>query len=112
MTRTEILLIALTPYASCLAVDAWMHERARQVPWIEQGLHGGLALGIGAFIVAVFLGYIPIAWYALGCSIVLMIWDELGYHKHLSHRERTVHLLAFFALLGFIGAWRYADSQP
>lgn len=111
MTRTTLLALAVLPYATLLALDAWMHERARQVPRLEQWLHAGLALGIGSFLLAAFLDRTALAFTVLGLTSILMIWDELGFHQGLSRRERLVHLLTFFALIGFITIWRWSEGK-
>ena len=61
LMRLLVLSVALVPYLGFIAIDAWMHEKARRVPRVEQWLHGGIALAIGAFFLTVFVGADAIA---------------------------------------------------
>ena len=103
--RLLVLSLALTPYIGFIAVDAWMHEKARRVPKTEQWLHGGIALAIGAFFVAAFLGANWIAGVLLVLTLPLMAVDEIGFHGHLSKRERLVHLAEGLSLIIFVTVW-------
>src|SRR5260221_10722872 len=52
--RNVWLGLALLPYLAAAGADAWMHERARRVPRLEQWAHAGLATGMTVFLAAVF----------------------------------------------------------
>jgi hypothetical protein len=103
--RLLVLSLALTPYLGFVAIDAWMHEKARHVPTVEQWLHAGIALVIGAFFVAAFLGADILAGILLLLSLPMMATDEAGFHGHLSRRERLVHLAEGLSLIVFVLMW-------
>lgn len=105
------LSIALAPYLAFVVIDAWMHERARQVPTLEQWLHGGIALLVGSFILAAFIGAKILAWVLLLMSLPLMAADELGFHRHLSRRERRVHLAEGLSFVIFIFVWLWTNYR-
>lgn len=109
--RLLALSLALTPYLGFVAIDAWMHEKARRVPRFEQWLHAGIALAIGAFFVAVFLGANILAGILLLVSLPLMATDELGFHGHLSRRERLVHLAEGLSLVLFVLVWLWTNYR-
>jgi hypothetical protein len=99
------LSLALAPYLTLALVDAWMHDRARRVPRVEQGLHAGLALAITAFLIAAFANLRITAVLALAAFLALLVCDELGFHRGISSRERRVHVASWLALVGFIVVW-------
>ena len=70
--RLLLLSAALTPYLGFIAVDAWMHEKARRVPIVEQWLHAGIVIVLGSFILAAFLGINALAGILLALSLPLM----------------------------------------
>jgi len=109
--RLLVLSIALAPYLGFVAIDAWMHEKARRVPRAEQWLHGGIAFTIGAFFVLVFSGADIAAGILLLLSLPMMVVDEIGFHGHLSRRERLVHLAEGLSLLVFIGVWLWMSYR-
>jgi hypothetical protein len=107
MTAPRVLLLAaaLAPYLALVLVDAWMHEKARTVPKVEQIFHGAAALLFGGFVASVFL--------RSDWAIVLLLAyvfcagvDEIGFHRQLSAPERRVHFVSYAALALFIVAWR------
>jgi hypothetical protein len=111
-TQLPLLGAALTPYLALVAVDAWMHEAARQVPRVERWLHysaGALFLG---FLVALFRDATALAIALFGVFAVLTVWDEAGFHRSLDVRERRVHFAAYAALALFIGAWAWVERSP
>lgn len=110
--RLIVLSIALAPYLGLVAFDAWMHEKARRVPTLEQWLHGGIALAIGTFFVLAFVGADFAAAILLLVSLPLMAADEIGFHGHLSRRERLVHLAEGLALVLFVTVWLWTRYQP
>jgi len=109
--RLLALCVALAPYLGFVAIDAWMHEKARRVPVVEQWLHAAILLTLGSFFVAAFVGADAIAATALVLSLPLMAADELGYHGHLSRRERLVHLAEGLSLVLFVGVWLWTRAQ-
>jgi hypothetical protein len=109
--RLLVLSVALAPYLGFVAIDAWMHEKARRVPAVEQWLHAAIALAIGAFFVAAFLGANIVAGILLLLSLPLMATDEFGFHGHLSRRERLVHLAEGFSLIVFVLVWIWTNYQ-
>ena len=108
--RNLWLGLALLPYLAAAGVDAWMHERGRKVPRVEQWIHGGLALGMAGFLAAVFAGRNAWALAALAVFAVLLAWDEVSFHKSIAASERRVHALSWVALAGFVAAWWVVDS--
>ncbi len=113
MTGTARMLalgIGLVPYLGAAGVDAWMHERARKVPLVEQLFHAALAIAFTAFAIFVFLRRdVPaLAW--LAAFVVCLVFDELGYHRGLAANERRVHIISWAALLFFIGVWFWTDQ--
>ena len=109
--RLLVLSLALAPYLGLVAVDAWMHEKARRVPAVEQWLHAGIALTIGAFFIAAFLGANVLAGILLLLSLPLMATDEIGFHGHLSRRERLVHLAEGLSLMVFVSVWLWMSYR-
>ena len=108
--RNLWLGLALLPYLAVAGVDAWMHERGRQVPRVEQWIHGGLALAMAVFLALVFAGRVEQAWAALGLFLALLVWDEVGFHGGIAARERRVHAASWAALAAFVLAWRIVDA--
>jgi hypothetical protein len=108
MTATRMLLLgaALAPYITLVSVDAWMHERARRVPRLEQILHYAAALLFLGFVIAVFRESSPLALALLAAFALVAAWDELGFHRLLDARERRIHFVSYAALALFVGAWR------
>ena len=109
--RLLVLSIALAPYLGFVAIDAWMHEKARRVPRVEQWLHAGIALAIGTFFVLAFSGADIAAGILLVLSLPLMAVDEIGFHGHLSKRERLVHLAEGLSLIVFITVWLWMSYR-
>jgi hypothetical protein len=109
--RLLVLSIALAPYLGFVAVDAWMHEKIRRVPKVEQWLHAGTALAIGAYFVAAFLDAEIFAGILLLLALPLMAVDEIGFHGHLSRRERLVHLAEGLSLIVFVLVWLWTIYQ-
>ena len=101
-----LLGAALAPYVALVSVDAWMHERARRVPRLEQILHYAAALLFLSFVIAVFRDSSGLALGLLAAFALIATWDELGFHRLLDPRERRVHFVSYAALGLFIGAWR------
>jgi hypothetical protein len=110
ITRLLLLCAALVPYVALVSIDAWMHERSRRVPRLEQLLHYGAAVLFLAFVAAVFRGAegLAVALFALFAAVAA--WDEIGFHRHLAARERRVHFASYAALTLFIGAWRFVGA--
>ncbi len=105
--RVLTLGAALLPYLALVSVDAWMHEKARRVPRLEQFLHAAAAVLFLAFVVAVFRDSAAALALLLAFAACTAA-DEFGFHRHLSASERRVHFMAYFALAIFIAAWRLA----
>ena len=89
--RSTWLAIALLPYLLIAGFDAWMHEKARSVPRVEQWAHAGLAVSLGAFLVSVFRGEPQWAALSLAVFAALVAFDEIGFHRAISRLERRVH---------------------
>jgi hypothetical protein len=105
------LSIGVVPYLSLAALDAWMHERARSVPRVEQWLHAGLAVTIASFFFAAFTARTAVALVALAAFLVFLFADELGFHRGIDTRERRVHVASWVALAGFVLVWRLAGDD-
>jgi hypothetical protein len=106
------LSLGLVPYLSLAGIDAWMHERHRRVPRIEQALHAGLAIAIGGFLTGVFTQRTALAAVALAAFIALLVADEAGFHRGIAARERRVHVASWIALAGFVLLWRVLGDAP
>jgi hypothetical protein len=109
VSRLALLAAALAPYLALVGVDAWMHERARRVPRVEQVFHAIAALLFLGFIAAVFSAATTLALILLGAFAVCAACDELGFHRHLAVRERRIHFLAYAALAVFLGTWAWIE---
>ena len=109
VTRMALLGAALAPYIALVSVDAWMHERARQVPRLEQVFHAAAAVLFLGFVIAVFRGATSLALALFAAFAICAACDELGFHRHLAARERQVHFFAYAALGVFLGAWRWIE---
>ncbi len=109
--RNVWLGLALAPYLAVAGVDAWMHERGRRVPRIEQWLHAALAAGMTAFLAAVFVGHAEIAFAALAAFLAFLAWDELGFHRSIASSERRVHVISWVLLAAFVAAWWWIDLR-
>jgi hypothetical protein len=109
VTRIVLLGTALTPYIALAGVDAWMHERERQVPRLEQVLHAAAALLFVGFVAAVFSGSMIVAPVLLAGFAICATCDELGFHRQLAKSERRIHFAAYAALALFVGAWRLLE---
>jgi hypothetical protein len=109
--RNVWLGLALVPYLAAAGMDAWMHERRRRVPRVEQCLHAALAAGMTAFLAAVFMGHAEIALGALAAFLAFLAWDELGFHRAIASSERRVHLISWMLLAGFVAAWWWIDLR-
>lgn len=107
--RSAWLGLALVPYLAAAGVDAWMHERGRRVPRVEQWIHAGLAATMAVFLGAVFAAAMPVAFGALAAFIALLAWDETAFHRMINREERRVHVLSWLALAIFIAAWLALD---
>jgi hypothetical protein len=107
--RLLVLYAALVPYLGFVAVDAWMHEKARRVPRAEQWLHGGIVVTLGSFFVLAFSGANIAAGILLVLSLPMMAVDEIGFHGHLSRRERLVHLAEALSLILFVSVWLWMN---
>lgn len=106
MTHAHGILLgaALAPYLALVSVDAWMHEKARSVPRVEQLFHLAAAIFFVAFLVTVFLesaAALPL----LAAYVVCAAVDEIGFHRHLQGAERRIHFVSYAALALFVGAW-------
>jgi hypothetical protein len=110
ISRLALLGTALAPYLALVGVDAWMHERARRVPPLEQAFHAIAAVLFAGFVGAVFFDATTLALILLGAYAVCAAGDELGFHRHLSVRERRVHFLSYAALALFLSGWAWIEA--
>jgi hypothetical protein len=110
ITRMILLGAALAPYVALVGIDAWMHERARRVPRLEQVLHYLAAALFLAFVVTVFRGADRIALPLFAIFVAVTAGDAIGFHRHLAPLERRVHLASYVALAFFFGAWRFVGA--
>ena len=107
--RNVWLGLALVPYLAAAGVDAWMHERGRRVPRVEQWIHAGLAVSMAMFLGAVFAGAALVAVAALAAFAGLLLWDETAFHGSIASSERRVHAASWAALAGFVVVWWIVD---
>jgi hypothetical protein len=103
--RMILLGAALAPYVALAGADAWMHERARRVPRVEQILHYSAAFAFVGFAIAAFRDSTRAALTLLSVFAIATAWDELAYHRHLDRRERRLHFASFAALVLFLAVW-------
>src|SRR5687767_10861874 len=108
-SRLALLAAALVPYLALVSVDAWMHERSRRVPPLEQFLHAGAAVLFFSAVIAIFRGATTVALSLLVAFALCAASDELGFHRKLPARERWVHFIAYAALGLFLGVWRWTE---
>jgi hypothetical protein len=108
--RNLWLGLALVPYLAAAGVDAWMHERGRKVPRVEQWIHAGLALSMTAFLVLVFRGHAAPALATLAAFVLLVAWDELAFHRGIPPSERRIHVASWAALAAFVVTWGILDG--
>jgi len=110
-TRTVWLVLGLLPYLGLISVDAWMHERARQVPKVERLIHYVSALVLIALLVGVFTERRTLAVIGLAVFVPLLVWDALGFHRTLARSERRVHLAAYLAFTVFVAVWQWTEAS-
>jgi len=103
--RMILLGAALAPYVALAGADAWMHERERRVPRVEQVLHYTAAVAFAGFGIAAFRESTRAALALLAVFAMTTAWDELGYHRQLDRRERRLHFASFAALALFLAVW-------
>jgi len=103
------LALAALPYVALVGVDTWMHEAARKVPRLEKTIHWTLAPLVGGFLITAFLARSAIAATLLAAAVVLLVIDEVGFHRPLARSERLVHAAAYVALGGFVATWAWMD---
>jgi hypothetical protein len=108
--RLALLAAGFAPYALISGYDQWLHRHARRVPRLEQALHAGLALAMGAFLTLVARAETRAALAALALFAGLLLLDEFGYHGSIDRHERRVHWLADAALAGFVIGWLWLDG--
>jgi hypothetical protein len=109
-TRVILLGASLIPYLALVSVDAWMHERARQVPRLEKALHTIAAVLFLGFCIAVFKDATRTALALLVAFAGCTAWDELGFHRHLDRRERRIHFAAYPAFAVFLLVWHWTET--
>ena len=102
IAQKGILLASLVPYLGLSAYDGWLHEKARRVPRIEQGLHALLFVAAVALIYGLFAGKPWVAWIGLAVFVPAALADELGWHGLLERRERRLHHVAYACFAGFV----------
>ena len=107
--RNVWLGLALLPYLAVGGVDAWMHERGRRVPRVEQFAHAGLAVTMVVFLTAVFAARPPVALGALAAFLAFLAWDEIAFHGSIARTERRVHAVSWAALAAFVVVWGVVD---
>jgi hypothetical protein len=103
--RIILLGLGAVPYLCLVAVDAWMHERARKVPGLERIIHYTSAIALLAFLAGAFSARHSLAVMGLAVFVPLTVADEFGFHRAIARRERRVHFAAYAALTLFIGIW-------
>jgi len=104
--------LAALPYLAMVGVDTWMHEAARKVPRTEKTIHWILAPLLSGFLISAFLARNAIAATLLSAAAVLLVIDEVGFHRPLARSERLVHTVAYVALGGFVATWAWMDFLP
>ncbi len=107
--RTFVLLVALIPYLSFLAVDTWYHEKKRVVPPIEKSIHAAIIFGLAIFFILAFQHQTFYAYLVLAPTLICMTVDEIVYHQQLKTNEKLLHIGAGFSLTLFLGVWIWMD---
>jgi len=107
-TRLIWLGIAALPYLALAGVDAWLHERARKVPTLERAIHYVSAVALIGFIAGALRGQRSLAVPSLVAFVVLLAFDEIGFHARIARSERRLHFAAYGALAVFIAVWQWA----
>jgi hypothetical protein len=102
VAQKVLLFASLVPYLALSAYDGWLHEKARRVPRVEQGLHAILAVSAATFIFSLFTGRAPFALPALAVFAVAACADEFGFHGALAYRERRLHHVAYASFAAFV----------
>jgi hypothetical protein len=97
--------LGAAPYLGLVAVDVWMHERARRVPGLERMIHYTAAVALLVFLAGAFSGRQRLAVAGLAIFIPLTVLDEVGFHRGIAPSERRIHLAAYAALTVFIAIW-------
>jgi|CXWL01.1.fsa_nt_gi hypothetical protein len=98
----QLLVLCLLPYLGLAAYDGWLHEKARRVPRIEQGLHGVLFVSAVSIIVGIFTARPWLALPAIAVFAAAACADEFGFHAPLEQRERRLHHVAYASFAGFL----------
>jgi hypothetical protein len=108
--RSMMIFMGFVPYAILAAYDGWLHGHARAVPRTEQILHAALALSLGIFLSLVAAANTVAALAVFAVFVVLLLFDEFGFHGDIEKHEQRVHWLADTALLGFVLYWLWFDG--
>lgn len=106
----SMIFVGFIPYAVLASYDWWLHGHARSVPRTEQILHAALALGLGVFLSLVAAANTVAALSVFAVFVIVLLFDEFGFHRHIEKHEQRVHWLADTALLGFVLYWLWFDG--
>lgn len=107
-----LLVLCLLPYLGLSAYDGWLHEKARRVPRVEQGLHAVLFVSAVSIIVGIFSARPWLAWPAIAIFAAAAGADEFGFHAPLEPRERRLHHIAYACFAGFLGVAFWLGALP
>ena len=99
--QIRLLFISFLPYTTIALYDAWLHERARQVPLSEQALHAAAFVTILLLLSGLLFGQRPLVFVGVSAFAALSAVDEVGFHRGLARRERLMHFLAYACFAGF-----------
>jgi len=97
-----ILFLSFVPYLCLGLYDTWLHDKARQVPRIEQVFHAVLAVSVGSLALGLFFDLPKLIWPTLVGFTVAALADEFGFHGQLPRHERLIHFAAYTCFALFI----------
>ena len=97
-----ILLLSFVPYLCLGLYDGWLHDKARQVPRLEQVFHAVLAVSVGGLVLGLFFDLTKLVRPALVGFAVAALADEFGFHGTLPRHERRIHFAAYACFALFI----------
>jgi hypothetical protein len=100
--QKAFLFLSFVPYLCLGLYDGWLHDKARQVPRLEQVFHAVLAISVGSLLLGLFFDRPKLIRPALVGVTVAALADEFGFHGTLPRHERRIHFAAYTCFALFI----------
>jgi hypothetical protein len=97
-----LMFAAFGPYLAVALYDGWLHEKARQVPIVEQCFHATIAVSVCTLLWALHGGRSQIAIAALAVFGFAAFVDEFRFHRMLAQRERRLHVVGYACFAAFV----------